>query len=176
MLKKIINGEYEFLEETWKDISPEAVEFIKLLMTADPQKRPTCDEALGYLLLTLSFWRENSIFFLYRHKWLNDWDNLETRAENKKRTLSESFLESHWSVGQQVAFALSVIVILGSYSALVAYVFNLGKPSVFFNHLKEEFDRLYFNVYSYVDYFWDCPYNLYLKGWNYLCSFCSFVI
>ena len=107
---------------------------------------------------------------------MNDWDNLETRAENKKRTLSESFLESHWSVGQQVAFALSVIVILGSYSALVAYVFNLGKPSVFFNHLKEEFDRLYFNVYSYVDYFWDCPYNLYLKGWNYLCSFCSFVI
>jgi len=140
------------LEETWKDVSPEAVEFIKLLMTADPKKRPTCEEALG-------------------HKWLNDWDNLETRAEDKKRKLS--VLESHWSVGQQVAFALSVIVILGSYSALVAYVFNLGKPTVFLNHLKEEFDRLYFNVYSYVDYFWDCPYNWYLKGWNYLCSFCS---
>ena len=63
MLKKIINGEYEFLEETWKDISPEAVEFIKLLMTADPQKRPTCDEALGYLLLTLFFFGTKIQFF-----------------------------------------------------------------------------------------------------------------
>lgn len=113
----------------------------------------------------------SSSFFVSRHKWLNDWDNLNRRAEDKKRKLSA--LESSWSVGQQVAFVLSVIVILGSYSALVAYVFNLGKPIVFLNHLKEEFDRLYFNVYSYVDYFWDCPYNLFLKGWKYLCSLCS---
>ena len=63
MLKKIINGEYEFLEETWKDVSPEAVEFIKLLMTADPKKRPTCEEALGYLYFTI-FCAKIQIFFL----------------------------------------------------------------------------------------------------------------
>lgn len=57
LLKKIINGEYEFLEETWKDTSPEAIDFIRLLMTSDPQKRPTCEEALGceisYVFLSL---------------------------------------------------------------------------------------------------------------------------
>ena len=80
-------------------------------------------------------------------------------------------LESPWSLGQQLAFALSVIVILGSYSALVAYIFNLGKPTVLYNHLKEEFDQLYCNVYDFVDYYWDLTYNIYLKGWNYLSSF-----
>jgi serine/threonine protein kinase len=29
LLKKIVNGEYEFIEATWKNISPEAVQFIK---------------------------------------------------------------------------------------------------------------------------------------------------
>ena len=46
LLKKIINGEYEFLYDTWKDVSPEAIEFIKMLMTSDPKDRPTCEEAL----------------------------------------------------------------------------------------------------------------------------------
>ena len=37
VLKKILNCDYNFIDSTWKDISPEAIDFIKSLMRPDPR-------------------------------------------------------------------------------------------------------------------------------------------
>ena len=63
-------------------------------------KRPSCDEALS-------------------HPWLTDRQNLEERAAERKRKSSLVFSQENgeeWSMGQQVAFIVSVLVILGMVS------------------------------------------------------------
>ena len=37
VLKKVLNCDYNFIDSTWKDISPEAIDFIKSLMRPDPR-------------------------------------------------------------------------------------------------------------------------------------------
>ena len=65
-------------------------------------------------------------------------------------------------MGQQVAFVISVFVILGSYTALITYVFNIGKPCVlvsdFLSHIRlefEDFSKVYNEVYASVEDFVD---------------------
>ena len=86
--------------------------------------RPSCDQAL-------------------RHKWLTNVDNLKQKAaEYQKRKLETLILptqdSSGWRLSEQIAFVISVFVILGSYTAMITYVFNIGKPSQllidFINH------------------------------------------
>lgn len=104
-------------------------------MTLDPNERYSCDQALG-------------------HPWLNDRQNLEARAalQRKKSNQVQAEMEARtWTMGQQAAFILSVLIILGSYSALLSYLFNIGKPVEFLLNLKSEFLQLYDVVYQYVD-------------------------
>ncbi len=107
-------------------------------MCLDPNQRPTCEEALT-------------------HQWLNDKSNLESKAAEKRRKSAQIFLAQsmYWNLGQQFAFFLSLIVMLGSYSALITYLFNIGKPSAIFQDflvgLKLEFFNLYSQVYGFVD-------------------------
>ena len=86
--------------------------------------RPSCDQAL-------------------RHKWLTNVDNLKQKAaeyqEKKLKTLILPTQDSSgWRLSEQIAFVISVFVILGSYTAMITYVFNIGKPSQllidFINH------------------------------------------
>jgi hypothetical protein len=91
------------------DISPDAQDFIRCLLCPDPVQRPTCEEALS-------------------HPWLNDRQNLEQRAA-KKLAAEASGPDGKWSLGQHVAFSLSLVIILYSYIGLVTYVFNLGEAS-----------------------------------------------
>ena len=86
--------------------------------------RPTCDQAL-------------------RHKWLTNVDNLKQKAaEYQKRKFETLILPtqepSGWRLSEQIAFVISVFVILGSYTAMITYLFNIGKPSQllidFINH------------------------------------------
>lgn len=154
LLRKIANGEYEFLSETWSDISPQAIDFIQKLMCKNPDERLTCQEALS-------------------HPWLNDRTNLEQRAANRKRKTSMLLDSSFWTWGQQVAFAFSVLVILGSYSALINYLFNVAvvKPSAIVHSLKVEFVQLYDNVYPYVDNYFETACMFFNKVVNILFSF-----
>ena len=39
LMKKIVNCDYKFIESTWKDISPQAIDFIQSLMCPDPNSR-----------------------------------------------------------------------------------------------------------------------------------------
>lgn len=43
-----INGKYTFPEEYFANVSDKAIDFIKTLMTVDPNKRPTADECLKH--------------------------------------------------------------------------------------------------------------------------------
>ena len=73
-------------------------------------------------------------------------------------------------MGQQVAFVICVFIIIGSYSALISYVFNINKPKVVVQDLKVEFLETYDSVFSQVDHWFDkildnfvhylCPYVL----------------
>ena len=154
LLRKIVSGDFEFIEATWRDVSPEAIDFIKKLMCQDPNERLTCEQALS-------------------HPWLNDRQNLEQRAAAHRHKgscqegscqLSGHHHHEPWTLGQQVAFCISVLVILGSYSALISFVFNIGKPGAivqeFMTNLKMEFAQIYGDVYQsvedYCDYVYKC--------------------
>ena len=159
LLKKIVNGEYEFLEESWQEISPEAIDFIRSLMCQNPDERPTCDEALD-------------------HPWLNDRKNLENRAAEKNRRKDSLLTDLEtplWTQGQKLAFILSLLVILGSYSAMITYVFSIGKPNLlimdFVSNLKLEFMKVYTTVYEFIDNWTDFGYRLLQEAVNYLCPF-----
>ena len=39
LLKKILNCDYKFIDATWKDISPQAIDFIRTLMCPDANLR-----------------------------------------------------------------------------------------------------------------------------------------
>ena len=39
LLKKILNCDYKFIDATWKDISPQAIDFIQTLMCPDANLR-----------------------------------------------------------------------------------------------------------------------------------------
>jgi calcium/calmodulin-dependent protein kinase I len=59
--KAIITGDYSFPDESFKFVSPEAIDLIQGLLQTDPRKRLTVDQALG-------------------HKWVrHDGDNLAAR-------------------------------------------------------------------------------------------------
>lgn len=122
LFKKILTGDFQFHENAWGHISPEARDFIRCLLCPDPLQRPTCEEALC-------------------HPWLNDLQNLEMRAA-QKRSLAHSTNqeeEDKWSVSQQAAFGLSLAIICYSYIGLLTYVFNLGDASaIFWIYLKSE--------------------------------------
>lgn len=46
--KQIIGGHYSFPKEYWKDISEEAIDLVKKLLTVDPKKRATLEEVIGH--------------------------------------------------------------------------------------------------------------------------------
>ena len=121
LFKKILTGDFKFHENSWSHISPDARDFIRCLLCPDPLQRPTADEALS-------------------HPWLNDRQNLENRAAQRrppKDLLEEE--EDKWSFSQQAAFGLSLAIIVYSYLGLLTFVFKLGDaPSSFvpFEHVK----------------------------------------
>ena len=106
-------------------------------MCPDPKNRPSCEEALA-------------------HPWLNDRQNLDQRAKNRKRHDS-SYHEQKpkWMSGQHAAFIICIFVIIGSYSAMISYIFNINKPGTIIQDLKLEFLQMYDNVYCNVDNFLD---------------------
>jgi serine/threonine protein kinase len=48
LFKKICSCEYEFNPLCWADVSPEAIDLIKSMLTLDPEARLTVDEALAH--------------------------------------------------------------------------------------------------------------------------------
>jgi len=80
-------------------------------------------------------------------------------------------------MGQQVAFIVSVLVILGSYTALITYVFNIGKPcnvilAEFMSHMKleyEDFSKIYNNVYATIENCIDKLHNMAVKVTECIC-------
>jgi len=148
LLRKIVNADYQFHPDTWQDISPEAISFIRSLMTPNPKNRPTCQEALA-------------------HPWLNNRHNLE-----KRKRRDSSYLENpKWTAGQQAAFIICVFIIICSYSALITYVFNITKPVDLMQDLKLEFLEIYDAVFYSVDHWSDHIFDIFCKGVHYLCPF-----
>lgn len=49
---QILQGRYEFDAEEWEAVSPEAKDLVRRLMTVEPEKRPTIDDALKHLWLS----------------------------------------------------------------------------------------------------------------------------
>jgi calcium-dependent protein kinase len=58
MRKNIDEANYSWKPDKWKNISPEAQELVRWLLTKDPQSRPSADEALAHSFLNK---RKNSI-------------------------------------------------------------------------------------------------------------------
>jgi hypothetical protein len=117
-------------------------------MTPNPKNRPTCQEALA-------------------HPWLNDRHNLE-----KRKRRDSTYLENpKWTAGQQAAFIICVFIIIGSYSALITYVFNITKPVDLMQDLKVEFLEIYDTVFYSVDHWSDHIFDTFCKGVHYLCPF-----
>ena len=117
-------------------------------MCPNPKNWPTCQEALA-------------------HPWLNDRHNLE-----KRKRRDSSYLENpKWTAGQQAAFITCVFIIIGSYSALITYVFNITKPVALMQDLKLEFLEIYDTVFYSVDHWSDKIFDTFSKGVQYLCSF-----
>ncbi|KAF1997635.1 Ca/Cm-dependent protein kinase A [Amniculicola lignicola CBS 123094] len=52
LIEECKNGRVIFHERYWKEVSPEAKEFIKLLLQPDQTKRPSSEDALGHVWLT----------------------------------------------------------------------------------------------------------------------------
>ena len=48
LFQKIIKGKYEFPEAKWHDVSDEANDLVRLLLTVDPKQRVTAKEALQH--------------------------------------------------------------------------------------------------------------------------------
>ena len=48
LYEQILGGHYDFDAEEWETVSPDAKELVRRLMTVDPKKRPTIDEALKH--------------------------------------------------------------------------------------------------------------------------------
>ncbi|XP_078338977.1 serine/threonine-protein kinase Chk2-like [Crassostrea virginica] len=46
--KQIIGGHYSFPSEYWKDISEDAIDVVKKLLTVDPKKRATLEEVISH--------------------------------------------------------------------------------------------------------------------------------
>ena len=49
LFAQIMRGEYEFDSPYWDNISEQAKDFVKKLMTVDPTKRFTCEESLKHI-------------------------------------------------------------------------------------------------------------------------------
>jgi calcium/calmodulin-dependent protein kinase I len=47
LIRETTQAKIEFHERYWKNVSPQAKEFIKTLLNPDPSKRPTVAEAFG---------------------------------------------------------------------------------------------------------------------------------
>jgi len=54
LFRKIRKGQYEFHEEYWGSVSPEAKDFISCLLTVQPSKRLTAEQALKHKWMTQS--------------------------------------------------------------------------------------------------------------------------
>lgn len=46
--EEVLKGEYDFEDEIWDDVSEEAKDFIRTLLTYEPSERPTAEEALQH--------------------------------------------------------------------------------------------------------------------------------
>ena len=121
LFKKILTGDYKFHENSWNHVSPDARDFIRCLLCPDPLQRPTCEEALN-------------------HPWLNDRQNLEIRSAQKSAKDLSVEAEEKWSFSQQIAFGLSLAIIVYSYLGLLTYMLNLGDASfILLEHFQVEF-------------------------------------
>ena len=48
LFEKIKNCDYNFDVETWDNVSPEAKDFVKRILVADPKKRLTCAQMMEH--------------------------------------------------------------------------------------------------------------------------------
>lgn len=96
LLDAIVKGKFDFHSHTWENISDEAKDFIRRLMSLKHNDRPSCLEALD-------------------HPWLQ---NAQVRHKNPPHY-------KKWSPRKVVGFSFSVVVISMSYVALISYFFQL---------------------------------------------------
>ena len=54
LIKQIIAADYTFHPQSWSSVSEEAKDFVRKLLTVDPTKRPSCEEALDHAWLSKS--------------------------------------------------------------------------------------------------------------------------
>ncbi|KAJ3312290.1 calcium calmodulin-dependent protein kinase type 1G, partial [Blyttiomyces sp. JEL0837] len=73
LFEAIIHGEYEFEEEFWSQVSEDAKDFIRKMLTLDPRERPTAEEVL-------------------KHKWLETTANADL-LETIKKNLAKQRLK-----------------------------------------------------------------------------------
>ena len=52
LFEQIKNCEYDFLDETWNDVSEEAKDFIRKILIADPKKRMTSEQIMAHPWMT----------------------------------------------------------------------------------------------------------------------------
>jgi serine/threonine protein kinase len=60
LFKKILESEPDFKGKCWKNISDEAIEFIKLMLEKDPEKRPSAKELLDHQWIKLHSLKSNN--------------------------------------------------------------------------------------------------------------------
>ena len=97
LLRSVAKGQFEFHPHSWRHVSDEAKDFIKRLMTVDPNERLTCDEALD-------------------HPWLQTAQVRPAKTKGWRQ----------WSLVETGLLSISVAVISVTYAASISYLFEIG--------------------------------------------------
>ena len=153
VLRKILKCEYKFHESSWSHTTTLAKDFITTLLNPDPLKRPTCQEAL-------------------KLPWLSDRENLKNKLndEANKQEISDTLIPENftccpahankWTMGQMLAFSLSMLIILSSYTGLVLYVFKVDLG--FLSFVSRQLSSIHHELMQCM---YDCS-ESYIKCWG----------
>ena len=114
ILRKILKCQYKFHTRSWNNITDEAKDFISTLLSPDPLKRPTCEEALLMPWLSEREILKDKINAKVKDTEKSDENNEQPNRSSKK-----------WSLSEMIAFTFSMLVILSSYGTLVLYIFKV---------------------------------------------------
>lgn len=70
----VLEGVVEFHDEIWNEVSEEAKDFVKMLLTYEPPKRPTAEEAL-------------------KHPWIVHYRNVSSEQLKKRESVNERAMD-----------------------------------------------------------------------------------